>query len=677
MTAPGGVRAEVGEPDAAHEERRLRRARLHDVDVRRDAREIGDVLRAERLDRRRVELRDRRRNLGLDRADAAAAHVDHLDAGRSRFARLALGRLGFGRLGGRCRPSSACRLPWLVRSLREQSAFGALAIRGAARLIHRDGEQHREHRRERDRRDPEPTAPTRRRESHRNGAPRRSLARLADRSEHRSPMRGSDVNPIGFLIGPLRILLPRGPALVQALPMRPLLRPRSPRAAICTGCAGARRWRSAWALGRSGDAVDRLRGHCDGLGAARRDRSAGCPRSRSFFDALGQKLEGAVTTGPVLGPPLTDGRVSAADRRTNRDLGRSGALVPHRRAPNHREDPARRRGQRHLGGSARGRLARADDAEPARRLAAPAPVRARRRSRRVLVRAQRRRRGRAGRVRAASGDRRRRQARTRKRRLEELSILGQGSRTRIQVRRLVWSAGAGIAFSFDVLGRRIRIKPSFEYLHQEMDLIGVVHRAVKLADRPYVSVVDLRDFRQISLTREEKESYDGIGPGLELEIDAARLGPFVSSVYVMGRGYHLFGDLETTFSQTNEFGETATWTFEPDRWVWRAAWASASAGCPSATKEARGFRLRSRFAIRSRATSVARGARPRRCGARLRAAAVRSRAADLHRRPLVASRARPRVRGRRPVARRGSAAVRARPARPRLRRGSPTSRSRA
>ena len=37
----------------------------------------------------------------------------------------------------------------------------------------------------------------------------------------------------------------------------------------------------------------------------------------------------------------------------------------------------------------------------------------------------------------------------------------------------------------------------------------------------------------------------------------------------MGRGYHLFGDLETTFSQTNEFGETATWTFRPDRWVWR------------------------------------------------------------------------------------------------------------
>lgn len=152
--------------------------------------------------------------------------------------------------------------------------------------------------------------------------------------------------------------------------------------------------------------------------------------------------------------------------------------------------------------------------------------------------------------------------------IQELAIGGQGSRARIQVRRFVWSGGAGIAFSFDWLGRRIRVKPSFEYLHQEMDLIGVVQRAVKL-EAPFVSAVDLSGFRQLSLTQKEQRSYDGIGPGLELEVDAARLGPFLSSVYLMGRGYHLLGDLETTLSATNEFGETATWTFRPDRWVWR------------------------------------------------------------------------------------------------------------
>jgi hypothetical protein len=74
----------------------------------------------------------------------------------------------------------------------------------------------------------------------------------------------------------------------------------------------------------------------------------------------------------------------------------------------------------------------------------------------------------------------------------------------------------------------------------------------------------------ISLTRVEQEEYDGIGPGLELEADTVQLGPFLASVYINGRGYHLFGDLDTTFATTNEFGETASWTFEPDAWVWRS-----------------------------------------------------------------------------------------------------------
>jgi hypothetical protein len=151
--------------------------------------------------------------------------------------------------------------------------------------------------------------------------------------------------------------------------------------------------------------------------------------------------------------------------------------------------------------------------------------------------------------------------------IEELSVQGQGSRTRLQVRPLVLSAGAGVALGFDLFGRRFRVKPSFEYLHYELDLIGVVHRAVKVADPAMIN--SLEDFRLISLTRIEQEEYDGVGPGLELEADTVQLGPFLASVYINGRAYHLFGDLETTFSAANEFGETVSWTFDPDPWVWR------------------------------------------------------------------------------------------------------------
>ena len=48
-----------------------------------------------------------------------------------------------------------------------------------------------------------------------------------------------------------------------------------------------------------------------------------------------------------------------------------------------------------------------------------------------------------------------------------------------------------------------------------------------------------------------------------------RMGPFLLSIYAAGRGYHFLGDLDDTLTATNEFGETATWTFEKESWAWR------------------------------------------------------------------------------------------------------------
>ena len=65
-------------------------------------------------------------------------------------------------------------------------------------------------------------------------------------------------------------------------------------------------------------------------------------------------------------------------------------------------------------------------------------------------------------------------------------------------------------------------------------------------------------------------TFDGVGAGLELEVDTARLGPIQSSLYATGRAYRLIGTLDTTLTAINEFGETATWNFEPERWLFRA-----------------------------------------------------------------------------------------------------------
>jgi hypothetical protein len=148
----------------------------------------------------------------------------------------------------------------------------------------------------------------------------------------------------------------------------------------------------------------------------------------------------------------------------------------------------------------------------------------------------------------------------------ERSVGGQGSRAKFQVRRLVVGAGAGVAFTTTLYNRTIRFKPSFEYLRQEVDLIASVRRAVKLES----PTVDLSGFRLIALEASDKQTLHALGAGVEVEADTARLGPFVLSLYIDGRGYRFTGNLRHTLTDTNEFGETATWRFAIEPWAWRA-----------------------------------------------------------------------------------------------------------
>src|SRR5262249_54096498 len=148
----------------------------------------------------------------------------------------------------------------------------------------------------------------------------------------------------------------------------------------------------------------------------------------------------------------------------------------------------------------------------------------------------------------------------------ERSVGGQGSRAYFQVRPLVAGAGVGVAFTMTLFDRTIRLKPSFEYLREEVDLIASVRRAVKIQD----PTQDLSGFRLIELKSSDEETLHGLGGGLELETDAGRLGPLVLSLFLNGRGYHFLGNLHHTLTDTNERGETASWYYDFDPWAWRA-----------------------------------------------------------------------------------------------------------
>ena len=111
-----------------------------------------------------------------------------------------------------------------------------------------------------------------------------------------------------------------------------------------------------------------------------------------------------------------------------------------------------------------------------------------------------------------------------------------------------------------------RIKPSAEYLQQKLEVIGRVNRTVQLVNDP--PDASPGNFRFIELQGRDRKTYYAFGPGLEIEVDANRLGPFLVSPFVAGRAFYFYGDLDVKLSDENEFGESAQWKFQQDQWQW-------------------------------------------------------------------------------------------------------------
>jgi hypothetical protein len=94
----------------------------------------------------------------------------------------------------------------------------------------------------------------------------------------------------------------------------------------------------------------------------------------------------------------------------------------------------------------------------------------------------------------------------------------------------------------------------------------MVNRAFRQLNAP------LADTRLVSMYAVDRKVLRGVGPGLELELEATRFGPFVSAVYVAGQAYRVYGDREQQLSATfvDSVGtETANWQAKFHRWSYR------------------------------------------------------------------------------------------------------------
>jgi hypothetical protein len=149
-------------------------------------------------------------------------------------------------------------------------------------------------------------------------------------------------------------------------------------------------------------------------------------------------------------------------------------------------------------------------------------------------------------------------------RVSEVEIKGVGSRTSGQVQPLVVSAGLGTAFTLDTLERRLRIKPSIEWMRQQIEVSGRLVRVFrKDTGRGGSSAMDSRPaasfFLQepIDIEASETQAFQGVGPGLEVEMDAARAGPVVLSLFVSGQAYYMLGNRDVKVTGSDEITDPA------------------------------------------------------------------------------------------------------------------------
>ena len=151
---------------------------------------------------------------------------------------------------------------------------------------------------------------------------------------------------------------------------------------------------------------------------------------------------------------------------------------------------------------------------------------------------------------------------------------GRGSATRIETQSPVVSAGLGLAFELAVWDRSVRIKPSVEWEWQQ-DRIRQLFGDAE-SNGPVPGACD-PSCRTVNIDATLTQGFHSLGPGLEIEVESARIGATVLTLYASGRAYHLLGsrgfDLQGVgFWETDGVPDptrapsTVTSTYERDPW---------------------------------------------------------------------------------------------------------------
>jgi hypothetical protein len=163
------------------------------------------------------------------------------------------------------------------------------------------------------------------------------------------------------------------------------------------------------------------------------------------------------------------------------------------------------------------------------------------------------------------------------------AILGQGSATTSDADNVLYGANIGVSIPFEIADWRVSVKPQARYLNQKIYFSGSV------LDAERFGIPGADPTREVEIYGDDSLDVHALGPGLEIEVNAVRMGSIAASVFVSGGAYNVLSDRKTAFStsvrdnlDTGDF--RGDWTAEIDSWIYRAnvgfrvSWLGISSG---------------------------------------------------------------------------------------------------
>ena len=160
---------------------------------------------------------------------------------------------------------------------------------------------------------------------------------------------------------------------------------------------------------------------------------------------------------------------------------------------------------------------------------------------------------------------------------------GTGTVIESRVGTMTYGAHIGVSFPFEFADRQFRIKPSVGWINFKVSTHGLIVDAacspVGCTDFTLIvgSPPTIGFLRETRLSVRDSQHFNGVGPGLDLEMDTGQYGPVGVSLFIGGRAYLILDDRKI-FSQTgliisDQLGNDEVrgrFEVEIDKWMYRA-----------------------------------------------------------------------------------------------------------